>query len=223
VTIKAVVFDFGGVYTNSPFTGVHAWHVERQLDPAVGLRAVFGPYDDDTDHPWHRLERGEVALAAAAEQIKAVAAEEGLEIDLFDLLSAMGGGGGIRQDVVDLTLELRAAGYRTALITNNVAEFADGWRAMIPVDELFEFVIDSSQVGMRKPDPRIFTMALAQLGVGPDEAVFLDDAKGNVAAAVAVGMHAILVEDDHLPAFDQLQRLLAAEERSIAGDAAPPA
>ena len=216
MTIKAVVFDFGGVYTGSPFTGVHGWHVERGLDPAVGLRAVFGPYDQDTDHPWHRLERGEVAIAAAAEQIKAVAAEEGLDIDLFDLLSSMGGGGGVRQDVIDLTLGLRARGYRTALITNNVAEFADGWRAMIPVDDLFELVVDSSQVGMRKPDPRIFRMALDQLGVAPDEAVFLDDARGNVDAARALGMHAVLVDDDHLPALDELQRLLDAE-------GAPPA
>lgn len=211
MTIKAVVFDFGGVYTGSPFTGVHGWHVERGLDPAVGLRAVFGPYDQDTDHPWHRLERGEVAIAAAAEQIKAVAAEEGLDIDLFDLLSSMGGGGGVRQDVIDLTLGLRARGYRTALITNNVAEFADGWRAMIPVDDLFELVVDSSQVGMRKPDPRIFRMTLDQLGVAPDEAVFLDDARGNVDAARALGMHAVLVDDDHLPALDELQRLLDAE------------
>jgi len=211
VTIKAVVFDFGGVYTGSPFTGVHGWHVDRGLDPAVGLRAVFGPYDQDTDHPWHRLERGEVAIAAAAEQIKAVAAEEGLDIDLFDLLSSMGGGGGVRQDVIDLTLGLRSRGYRTALITNNVAEFADGWRAMIPVDDLFEFVVDSSQVGMRKPDPRIFRMALDRLGVAADEAVFLDDARGNIDAARALGMHAILVDDDHLPALDELQRLLDAE------------
>lgn len=214
VTIKAVVFDFGGVYTGSPFTGVHGWHTERGLDPAVGLRAVFGPYDDDTDHPWHQLERGELALAAAAEQIKAVAAEEGLDIDLFDLLSSMGGGGGVRQDVVDLTLGLRADGYRTALITNNVAEFSEGWRGLIPVDDLFEAIVDSSEVGMRKPDPRIFEMTLDQLGVGPDEAVFLDDAPGNVAAARALGMHAIEVDDDHLPALDELRELLAAEGSS---------
>jgi epoxide hydrolase-like predicted phosphatase len=208
VTIKAVVFDFGGVYTMSPFTALDEWHAERGLDAAVGLRAVFGPYDQDTDHPWHQVERGELAIAAAAEQIKAIAAEEGLEIDLFDMFSAMGGSG-IRQDVVDLTLRLRDEGYRTALITNNVAEFADGWRAMIPVEDLFELVVDSSQVGMRKPNPQIFTSTLEQLGVSAEEAVFLDDAPGNVAAARALGMHAILVEDDHAPAFAELAVLLS--------------
>jgi epoxide hydrolase-like predicted phosphatase len=124
------------------------------------------------------------------------------------MFSAMGGSG-IRQDVIDLTLRLRADGYRTALITNNVAEFSDGWRAMIPVDDLFELVVDSSQVGMRKPNPQIFTSTLEQLGVSADESVFLDDAPGNVAAARALGMHAILVEDDHGPAFEELTRLLA--------------
>lgn len=211
MTIRAVVLDFGGVYTTSPFTGLQAWHAERGLDPAVALRAVFGPYDQDTDHPWHQVERGELAIAAAAEQIKAMAAEEGLELDLFELFSAMGGADGVRQDVVELTLELRGEGYRTALITNNVAEFAEGWRKMIPVDDMFDVVVDSSAVRMRKPNPAIFHTTLDQLGVAAPEAVFLDDARGNVAAARALGMHAILVEDDHTTAVAELRRLLASE------------
>lgn len=209
VAIEAVVFDFGGVFTGSPFSGLHAWHTERGLDPQLGLRAVFGPYDQDTDHPWHQLERGEIALEAAMEQIKVVGAEMGLDIDLRDMFGAMGGSSGARDDVVAIGLDLRARGYRTALITNNIAEFADGWRAMIPVDDLFEVIIDSSAVGMRKPDARIYRMALEQLGVAPENAVFLDDAPGNIEAARAVGMHAILVEDDHSGAFAELDRLLS--------------
>lgn len=208
MAIEAVVFDFGGVFTASPFTGIHAWHVEKGLDPVAGVRAVFGPYDQDTDHPWHRLERGELALQAAAEQIKAVAAEEGLDIELSEMFGSMGGSG-IRADMVEKALELRRAGYRTALITNNIKEFSDGWRAMIPVDDMFEVIVDSSAVGMRKPDPRIYRLALEQLGVEPEKSVFLDDAAGNIAAAQAVGMKAILVEDDHVPALAALDRLLA--------------
>jgi epoxide hydrolase-like predicted phosphatase len=208
VTIEAVVFDFGGVFTTSPFSGLHAWHVERGLDPEQGLRLVFGPYDQDTDHPWHRLERGEVALMAAAEQIKAVAAEEGLELELSEMFGAMGGSDGVRTDMVDLVLDLRARGYRTALITNNIKEFADGWRAMIPVDDMFEHVVDSSAVGMRKPDPRIYRLALDALGVEPAASVFLDDAEGNLVAARALGMRTVLVEDDHTGAVAELERLL---------------
>jgi putative hydrolase of the HAD superfamily len=196
MTIEAVVFDFGGVFTSSPFSGLHAWHTERGLDPELGLRAVFGPYDQDTDHPWHQLERGEIALEAAAEQIKAVGAEMGLEIDLKEMFGALGGESGARSDVV-------------ALITNNIKEFSDGWRAMIPVDELFEVIVDSSAVGIRKPNLRIYEMTLERLGVAPENAVFLDDAPGNIVAARAVGMHAILVEDEHSGAFAELDRLLA--------------
>ena len=187
MTIEAVIFDFGGVFTSSPFTGLHQWHVDKGLDPVKGLRIVFGPYDQDTDHPWHRVERGEIALEAAAEQIKALAAESGMDLDL------------------------RRRGYRTALITNNIAEFSDGWRAMIPVDEIFEVVVDSSAIGIRKPNLRIYELTLEQLGVAPEVSVFLDDAAGNIDAARAAGMHAILVGDDHTIAFAELAELLATE------------
>jgi epoxide hydrolase-like predicted phosphatase len=209
MTIEAVIFDFGGVFTSSPFTGLHQWHVEKGLDPAMGLRIVFGPYDQDTDHPWHRVERGEIALEAAAEQIKALAAESGMDLDLREMFGALGGADGARQDVVDIALDIRRRGLRTALITNNIAEFSDGWRAMIPVEEIFEVVIDSSAIGIRKPDLRIYELALEQLGVAAEASVFLDDAAGNIEAARAAGMHAILVGDDHTVAFAELAELLA--------------
>ena len=209
MTIEAVIFDFGGVFTSSPFTGLHQWHVDKGLDPVKGLRLVFGPYDQDTDHPWHRVERGEIALEAAAEQIKALAAESGMELDLREMFGALGGADGARTDVVEIALDIRRRGFRTALITNNIAEFSDGWRAMIPVEEIFEVVVDSSAIGIRKPNPRIYELTLEQLGVDAGASVFLDDAAGNIEAARAVGMHAILVGDDHTVAFAELDALLA--------------
>jgi len=209
MTIEAVIFDFGGVFTSSPFTGLHQWHVDKGLDPVKGLRLVFGPYDQDTDHPWHRVERGEIALEAAAEQIKALAAESGMDLDLREMFGALGGADGARTDVVEIALDIRRRGFRTALITNNIAEFSDGWRAMIPVEEIFEVVVDSSAIGIRKPDPRIYELTLEQLGVDAGASVFLDDAAGNIEAARAVGMQAILVGDDHTVAFAELDALLA--------------
>jgi epoxide hydrolase-like predicted phosphatase len=209
MTIEAVIFDFGGVFTSSPFTGLHQWHVDKGLDPVKGLRLVFGPYDQDTDHPWHRVERGEIALEAAAEQIKALAAESGMDLDLREMFGALGGADGARTDVVEIALDIRRRGFRTALITNNIAEFSDGWRAMIPVEEIFEVVVDSSAIGIRKPDPRIYELTLEQLGVDAGASVFLDDAAGNIEAARAVGMQAILVGDDHTVAFAELDVLLA--------------
>jgi epoxide hydrolase-like predicted phosphatase len=100
--------------------------------------------------------------------------------------------------VVDRIRRLRADGYRTGLITNNVKVASEQWRALVPVDELFEVVIDSSAVGMRKPNAAIFAHALRLLGgLEPATAVFLDDAPGNVAGAVRAGLRGILVDSDH--------------------------
>ena len=207
-SIDAVVFDFGGVYTPSPFDAVRAVGAAAGLDGDDAMLFVFGAYDHDTDHPWHRAERGELTLDETRDQIRDQARLLGVEIDLYDVLAAMSGAA-VRDDVVERTRRLRAAGHRLAMITNNVAEFRDYWRAMLPLDELFDVVIDSSEVGMRKPDPRIFHLALESLGgVEPGRAVFLDDYPGNIVAAESVGMHAILVETDHAPAFARLDVLV---------------
>ena len=94
------------------------------------------------------------------------------------------GGADSRRPLVDKVRELKSRDYALGIITNNVAEFGDGWRGLVPVDELFDFVVDSSSAGVRKPDPRIFELALAQLdGIEPAEALFLDDYLANVEAA----------------------------------------
>lgn len=80
---------------------------------------------------------------------------------------------------------------RTAVITNNAKEFAPFWRPILPLEELFDDVVDSSEVGVRKPDPRIFHLAAERLGVAPDRAMFIDDYHGNVIGARAVGFEAI--------------------------------
>jgi epoxide hydrolase-like predicted phosphatase len=209
--IEAVLFDFGGVFTGSPF---HAVRSSGQLgghDPELVIEVVFGPYDRDTDHPWHRLERGELSFGDAHELLLELARERGMEFDPFDALKGMStDGSGGTEELVERTRKLRADGYRTALVTNNIREFNDGWRKLIPVDELFDVVVDSSMIGMRKPDPRVFQHALAALGgIEPDHTVFLDDFQGNIDAAEALGMHGILVGVDRLAAIKELDALLA--------------
>jgi putative hydrolase of the HAD superfamily len=110
--------------------------------------------------------------------------------------------------MVERTRQLRRDGIRTALVTNNVRELGDGWRSLIPVDELFEVVIDSSHAGVRKPDPRIFQLALDALDVTAAQALFLDDFPGNVAAADALGIRGIVVGPDRLAAIAELDALL---------------
>jgi epoxide hydrolase-like predicted phosphatase len=207
--IDAVLFDFGGVYTASPFESIRTGGAEFGIDPDELFGIVFGPYDDDTDHPWHRLERGELPLFEARDLLIELARERGHDIDPFEVLKSLAVGGEAAEILVERTIRLRRDGYRTALITNNIAEFADGWRKLVPVDEMFEVVIDSSAVGMRKPDLRIFRLALEQLGgVAPERSVFLDDAPGNIAAAKALGMHTVLVGSDRVAAVAELDALL---------------
>ena len=209
MAIEAVIWDYGGVFSGSPFGAMAGVAREQGVDPQRYLEIVFGPYDDDTDHPWHRLERGELALAAAREEIIALGRREGIDADPLHLLGAMSrGGAGTRAEVVDFARALKSAGLRSALVTNNALEFRDYWRRSIPLDELFHCVIDSSEVGVRKPDPRIFELALDRLGVPAARAVFLDDYAGNVAAARRIGMQGVLVGDDYAEALADLERLL---------------
>jgi epoxide hydrolase-like predicted phosphatase len=206
----AVLFDFGGVYTPSPFTALEQAARELGRDPSAVLDIVFGPYDRDTDHPWHRLERGEMGLGDAREAIMALGAERGIELDPIRVLMRMAGGGGAREAVVSRTRALRQQGYKTGLVTNNAREFRAGWTRLLPLDELFDAVIDSSEVGMRKPNPAIFHHALAQVGgVAAARCIFLDDHPGNVAAADRVGMRGVLVGEDFAAALAELDRLLA--------------
>jgi len=207
--IAAVLFDFGGVFTESPFEAARAVGRELGVDPSLMLETVFGPYDHDTDHPWHRLERGEISLIDARKGILALGSSRGFEADLFRVLALMSRSSGPRREMIARVRALRAAGLRTAIVTNNALEFRDAWRVLLPIDELFDAVVDSCEVGFRKPDPRIFLHALALLGgIEPGRAVFLDDYEGNVRAARSLGIRGVLVGPDPAPALAVLDELL---------------
>ncbi len=104
---------------------------------------------------------------------------------------------------------VRRAGYRMGLLTNNVLEWAPRWRAMLPMEELFDDVVDSAVVGMRKPDPRIYALTAERLGVSAEEIVFLDDFESNCVAAREAGWHAIRF-DENEQVIGELDALLAA-------------
>ncbi len=211
--IEAVLFDFGGVFTDSPFHAVHAFGKELGIGAREVTAIVFGSYENDGDHPWHQLERGEITLENAREQILALGKQRDVSVDIYELFATMAGnnaGADARQPLVERVRSLRQEGYTTGIITNNVVEFGDGWRALIPVDELFDFVVDSSSVGVRKPDPRIFALALQRLGsVTPQQVVFLDDYQANVDAARQLGLQAITVGADLHAVISELDELLA--------------
>ncbi len=199
--ITAVLFDFAGVLTSSPWTAMTA-------AGGGNLELLIGSYEEDTDHPWHQVERGEMAIADWAVAVSETGRTQGVEID-FAPLQAMLGEMTLNDQVIGRVRSLRDEGYRTGLITNNVREGSATWRAMLPLDELFEVVVDSSEVGMRKPSPAIFHHTLELLGgVAAEQAVFLDDSPGNVEGARRAGLHAILVDDPD-SAITDLDQLLA--------------
>lgn len=193
--IRAVVFDFAGVLTSSPFDGVLAYEAELGYPPGSLVHLTIGDYGEiHGDHPWHRLERGEIEASAFWLDLKERAAAAGLPISLRQFVSRFAGSFAVRESYVDVARRLRPA-YRTAVLTNNVREFAGVWRDMIGVDDLFDAVVDSSDVGIRKPHPDVYLHTCRALGVAPGEAVFLDDSRSNVDGALAVGMAAIWVDD----------------------------
>jgi epoxide hydrolase-like predicted phosphatase len=199
--IQAVLFDFSGVLTTSPWPAITA-------SAGGDLAFLTGPYHEDTDHPWHRLERGEISVDEWLAAVNEAAEQAGRTLDLTPMQTLLTDLV-VHDDVVEHVGGLRADGYRTALVTNNVREGAAGWRAMIPVDDLFDVVVDSSSVGMRKPDPAIFTHTLDLLGgIAPDRAVFLDDVESNLVGARLAGLHTILVDDPPASALLELDVLL---------------
>lgn len=214
-TIKAVIFDFGGVFTDSPFTAVDDFGASIGAAPGQVSQIVFGSYEKDGDHPWHQLERGEISIEEARQAILALGQQQGLAIDIYEMfmkMAASKAGAGARAPLVERVQQLKAEGYRLAIVTNNVREFAEGWRSLLPfdVDSVFDVVVDSSAIGLRKPNPAIFEHTLKLLDdIEPHAAVFLDDFHANVASADALGMKTILVGPDPHQTIRDLDAVLA--------------
>lgn len=203
----AVIFDLSGVVITSAFDAL-ADIVTGAQSRQAALALLLGPYDADTDHPWHRVERGEIPIGEWVEWVGGEAAAAGATID-WSAFGSMMGRLEVHEVVIERVRALRADGYRTGLCTNNVREGSTAWRELVAVDELFDAVVDSSEVGLRKPDVRIYQHTLGRLGVDdPARAVFLDDHPGNVAGAERAGLVGLLVTDP-VEAVAALDALLA--------------
>lgn len=211
--LEAIFWDVGGIFSARPVD------VVATIAPRVGTTAdqlfatVFGDYGADTDHPWHRLERGEIDLATGWGEMQTRLDAAGIELTLADLFGAFGDDPTDRSIVPDTLVELHAAGVRMGIITNNVREFSGGegggWHSIVPM-EAISVVVDSSAVGIRKPDPAIFRHALAEMGVDAGSAAFVDDMPANVEAARGVGMHGVVMGADPAAAMSELRAVTQA-------------
>lgn len=192
----AVIFDFGGVITTSPFEAFNRLETERSL-PRDFIRTVNAANPDK--NAWARFERAQIDPETFGVQFAAEAAALGHHLDGASVLAVLSGA--IRPRMVAALDQLKAAGYRLACITNNVpagngagmARNKDGRDAYEQVFARFEQVIESSKAGLRKPDPRIYLLMCENLGVAPSACIYLDDLGINCKPAAALGMHAIKV------------------------------
>jgi putative hydrolase of the HAD superfamily len=186
---EALVFDWGGVLTGSvpEFVGacLHAEAIDREVYHRI-MREWMSR-EARPDNPVHQLETGELTVAEFERLLAAeLITTSGARIDENGLLKRMFGGASPDPAMVELVRKARACGLHTALLSNS-------WGEGYPKDlliELFDTVVISGRVGLRKPDERIYRHTLEQIGVPAARAVFFDDAPINVDAAQAVGMHA---------------------------------
>lgn len=195
-TIEAVIWDFGGVFTTSPFDAFNRYERERGL-PVDFVRQV-NSVNPDTN-AWARLERSEIDAAtfdaAFAEEARAL----GHDVPGRDILALLSGD--VRPKVADALKACKAAGLKVGCITNNaptgkgagMASSSEKAKAIADIFAQFEHVIESSKAGVRKPDPRIYEMMCEALKVDPKACVYLDDLGINLKPARAMGMTTIKV------------------------------
>jgi putative hydrolase of the HAD superfamily len=193
--IEAVIWDFGGVLTSSPFEAFNRHEAERGL-PKDFIRSINATNPDT--NAWALFERNEIGLAEFDEMFAREAAARGHELrgrDVVELLS-----GDIRPEMVEALKRCKAR-VKVGCITNNVAagegagmaRGADKARQVAEIMALFDHVVESSKIGIRKPDPRIYLLACEMLGVDPARSVYLDDLGINLKPAAALGMKTIKV------------------------------
>lgn len=207
---EAVIWDFGGVITSSPFEAFNRYEVANDL-PENFIRSI-NSHNPDTN-AWALFERSEIDAAQFDTAFLSEAEARGHYVRGADVLALLAGD--IRPEMVAVLDRLKQDGYRIACITNNVktgsgagmASSQDKASKMKDVLTRFEHVIESSVVGVRKPDPAIYLMACEHLGVAPDKCIFLDDLGINLKPARALGMATIKVGGSG-PAIDALSELL---------------
>jgi epoxide hydrolase-like predicted phosphatase len=206
--IKALISDFGGVLTSPLAAGFLAFQEEAGISLDELGNAMQAATDEHGNHPLYALERGEISEREFGSRL-AEHLHDGFDLArlrhfYFDRLEP-------NTPMIDFVRRQRERGLRTALLTNNVREWEPLWRAKLPeLDEIFEVVVDSAFVGMRKPEPAIYELTVERLGNGlqPRDCLFVDDFEHNCEAARKLGMTAVRFEDAD-QAIPELESALA--------------
>jgi len=191
---RAVVFDFGGVLITPITNQLSVLAARHGVSTATMLEIVLGPHDSG-DHPWHRAERGELAVADIQAGLQPWADAHGVTLTGTELEEIMRAGQyTVIAPVMDKVASLKARGLLTGLLTNTFAEFRETMERDIRFGD-FTHVIESFAVGARKPEKAIYEITRQQLGVAHEEILYLDDFPQNVATARDLGWQTIHVTD----------------------------
>lgn len=195
--IKAVISDFGGVLTTPLIQSFMSFQDKTGITTEVLGKGMQAATKANGDNPLFEMERGEITEVAFLETLT-----DSLEPLLghrpemhrfkeiyFEALDS-------NPPMIELMQELKAAGYRMAMLTNNVREWEPLWRPMLPVDEIFETVVDSGFVGCRKPEAKIYAITLDRIGLPAESCLFVDDVLVNCEGAEKAGMTAVHFQDN---------------------------
>jgi epoxide hydrolase-like predicted phosphatase len=210
MAVTALISDFGGVLTTPLAGSFEKFHARsgvslEQLGIALAtLGAARG------ENPLFALETGRLTEAVFLAELGGQLGDQiGRPVDMDGFGQSFFADLAPNEPFVTFARGLRDRGLKMAICTNNVREWSTRWRAMVPVEEIFEVIVDSSEVGARKPDPRIYEETLAQLGVSAGQAVFVDDLEPNVIAARELGLHGVW--------FQTTEQAIADVEAALAG------
>jgi putative hydrolase of the HAD superfamily len=208
--IEVVVSDFGGVLTSPLVESFMAFQDQTGITTETLGKAMQAAAEADGENPLFAMERGEITEVAFLEKLTvqlepllghAPEMHRFKEI-YFEALQP-------NPEMIDLMRELKEAGYRMAMLTNNVREWEPLWRSMLPVDEIFETVVDSGFVGCRKPESKIYALTLERIGAPPAQrCLFVDDVEVNCEGARRAGMHAVHFRDNE-QAIDEIRAALS--------------
>jgi epoxide hydrolase-like predicted phosphatase len=188
--LKALIFDFGGVLTSPLVNSMDSFVESDGIDPdsfRTAMREWLGlSYSTDAEEsPVHALERGEVEVPEFERQLAArLTTMDGRPVEAEGLLTRMFAGFGLEPQMAEALKHAKAAGLTTALLSNS-------WGLDYPReswDQMFDVVVISGEVGMRKPEPRIYHLVADKLGIPPQQCVFVDDLEQNIQGAEEVGM-----------------------------------
>ncbi len=189
---RAVISDFGGVLTSPLLESFLAVESSYGVPPGSLGMATMKIASRDGVNPLSQLELGRITeasfLASLGEELTG---SLGREVKLERFGEQFVGHLRANEPMIEFMRQLRGRGFRMAICTNNIREWEPLWRAKLPVDEIFDVVVDSAFVGSRKPEPEIYQLTLDRLGVAAQSALLIDDVDVNCDAARALGMDAV--------------------------------